>query len=474
MNDLNRPDLEGELRNHYQTMGVGSSRELVARTSAAIDRAPTRRSPRLVPLGWLRLPTLPRRTAVAALAIVALVVLAVTAAPLWFGQANPVGPASPIPTGSATPLPTSTLASIVPGHFTPDPSLQLAEASASALGRMRSGGAWMVMGEGFCTIADPTGDICRTPWPSSDTQPPAVFVLDKKHAWTITLGPGSVIRGQGLPWDHLTAVVNRTVDGGASWQAASVPGDYSNSQLAIAFTDPLAGYLIATPHDGASSATVLTTSDGGSSWRVVATVHLHDGSPGAELAASDGSTIWAGAQLEATINHPVLAVSRDRGRTWSEVTLPGLAGLWGGDGMIEALGPPVFVNPSVGFFTVRGLNSEAQVFGTRDGGRTWTRENMPAGLVLTNPTGYSNGLATVDFIDADRWVAATDSAILSTSDGGKTWTGGKPLGLPAGRFVKLVFLDPENGLGLFQPTDGTGSYLYRTWNGGISWQIGAV
>jgi photosystem II stability/assembly factor-like uncharacterized protein len=80
----------------------------------------------------------------------------------------------------------------------------------------------------------------------------------------------------------------------------------------------------------------------------------------------------------------------------------------------------------------------------------------------------------VDFIDADRWVAATDSAILSTGDGGKTWTGGKPLGLPAGRFVKLVFLDAENGLGLFQPTDGTGTYLYRTWNGGISWQIGAV
>jgi photosystem II stability/assembly factor-like uncharacterized protein len=290
-------------------------------------------------------------------------------------------------------------------------------------------------------------------------QPPAVYVLDQKHAWTLTLSPGSVLNGQGPPYDHLNAVVNWTSDGGVTWQHANVPGDYSDSELSLAFVDPVDGYLIASPHDGGATSTVLATSDGGATWKVVARVGLMKyGSLGAELTASDGSTLWAGAQGEARVSHPILAVSRNDGATWSEVTLPGLEGQWGGDGEAVMVTPPAFVDPSVGFVTIL-VGNTTEVFGTTDAGRTWAREALPDGFGVT------------DFIDASHWVAADGATLTATADGGKTWKVAQDAGLPAGSFTQLVFLDPNVGFGLFSAADGSGSYLYRTDNGGDEWEL---
>lgn len=477
MNDLNRPDLEDRLRDHYTTLEVGSSRELASRVAEAMDRAPGRRWP------VVRLSA--RMAAVGALGLAALAVMAIVASPLWFGQATPAGPATANPTATAGATPSSgPQATSSPAAYWPDPSAILANARVSALGKMELGGVWAVQGSYFCQMPDASNETCTSPWPSSDTEPPSVFVLDNMHAWTITLAPGSVLQGQGPPYDHLNIVVNRTSDSGLNWKQATVPGDYTFSQFGISFVDPLHGYLIASPREFSSVATVLSTQDGGATWTVVARVSTANGPLGAQLTASDATTLWAGAQGEAKISHPLLAVSRDGGKSWSEVTLPGLAGAWGGDGG-ETYGPPVFVNPSTGFVTVQvapdtpTVPTDTEVFGTTDGGRTWARKTMPAGFPSNGSAGPAwSGVA--DFIDASHWVAASGTTLTFTSDGGRTWQAvwpnGMPAsaGLPAGTFVGLVFFDPNVGFATYRPDGAADNYLYRTSNGGISWELAST
>ncbi len=469
MNETNGLDIELKLRDHYRTMDVGSSAALAARVVEALDRVPARRWPVL---------QLSRRVATgAAIAAVGLAVVAVVAGPLWFGSTVPAGPstsptASASPSVSATPTASGTAtgnpdSTQTPHQSTaPDPSTLLASARASALGRMGSGGVWAVQGTEFLRMPDANGSVGNSPWPASDTVPRAVFVLNKDRAWTVTLAPGSVPGGQGPPYDHLNVVVNRT-SGGSTWTQASVPGDYTDCELAISFAGPLVGYLVASPHHGGGSM-ILATGDGGATWNVVASVHLQHGGLGAELTASDADTIWSGGQAESSTNHPVLALSRDSGRNWSEVTLPGLEGQWGGDGSVEALGPPVFVDPSVGFFTVLVNGTDPEVFGTTDAGRTWSLANFPSGL---NAVFGSSSWSGADFVDATHWAAAVGSTVQLTSDAGKIWKSSLGQGLPAGKFIKLAFVDATTGYGLFQPEGGTDYYLYRTSNGGDEWSL---
>ncbi|HEX7592477.1 MAG TPA: hypothetical protein VF375_11045 [Candidatus Limnocylindrales bacterium] len=458
MNEMNGLDLELRLRDHYRTMDVGSSSLLTSRVVDGLDRLPTARR-------WSVL-RLPRRIATAAaIAVVGLAVTAVVAGPLWFGSAVPAVPltsptetaATPTPLGTATGNPSQTQAPVA-SVGTPDPSALLASARASALGRMGSGGAWAVQGTEFVRIPDAHSSVGDSPWPASDLEPPAVFVLDKDRAWTVTLAPGSVNGGQGPPHDHLNVIVNRKADIGVVWKQAGVPGDYTDSQLAITFADPLVGYLIASPHRGGRS-TVLATTDGGATWNVVASVSLQHGSLGAEVTASDPQTLWAAAQPESLTNHPVLAVSRDSGKTWSEVTLPGLDNLWGGNGMVQTLGPPVFDDPSNGFLAVV-VAGNPEIFGTTDGGHTWTMTNM-AGAEMT----------AADFIDPTHWAVVESFGVVTTWDAGKTWRQTLGRGLPDGTFVKLAFVDQVTGYGLFQPAGETKYYLYRTTSSGDEWGL---
>ena len=88
------------------------------------------------------------------------------------------------------------------------------------------------------------------------------------------------------------------------------------------------GYLLAAEERISNGiSTVLRTSDGGTTWEVTGSLP----GLGSMFAVSDSLTLWAGSQpVAGGVGHPLLDVSRDGGRTWSEAQLPGIAGKLGG------------------------------------------------------------------------------------------------------------------------------------------------
>jgi photosystem II stability/assembly factor-like uncharacterized protein len=456
------------LRGHYRGMRPPASEVLMLQVARALDaetgieRAGAHRSSGgRIAVG----------AGVAGLAVVA-VAIAVVAGPLFFGVGpEPAGP-SESPSTSPTASPSEAQGTSSPTVLimpTLEPSAARAAAQVHGMGRISGGGVWWVQGDMLWWSEDPQSSSGMSPWPASNTQPASVYFLASPpsvvppsiYAWSLTVGPDSAnpYGGQGPSDDHLQLVVSRA-PGVGSWSSAVVPGDYPDSMCSLSFVDAELGYLMCSGSGHvAPSTTILSTDDGGASWKVVATPRAFSGNNnlGGMFAASDGSTLWAGAQAEAGGHgHPLLAVSRDGGRTWSEVALPGMTGEYGGTQAV-VVQPPVFLDDATGFVEISGTDG-TKVFATSDGGRTWDARTVPAS---TGP---------VFFVDAEHWVVPAGSSIAVTTDGGRSWETVPGIGLEPGHLVQVAFVDASNGFAVLAPdSDPSARLMYRTLFGAENW-----
>jgi photosystem II stability/assembly factor-like uncharacterized protein len=155
----------------------------------------------------------------------------------------------------------------------------------------------------------------------------------------------------------------------------------------------------------------------------------------------------------------------DGGQNWDEITPTGLG--------TQRLGAAFFLDAQRGWLALTSADSAGSVAyalaRTDDGGRTW-RTN-PLSLFKPGDPNAAAGALYLHFIDAQTgWLAirrATSSnfsvgALFGTSDGGETWT---PLTLPIGGPVAFV----TDQLG-WVAGGAAGDELYRTADGGRSWQ----
>jgi photosystem II stability/assembly factor-like uncharacterized protein len=178
--------------------------------------------------------------------------------------------------------------------------------------------------------------------------------------------------------------------------------------------------------------------------------------------------VWAAAEAEAgPVNHPILVVSRDGGSTWSRAALPGVIDIWGGVQNVP-LGPPVFLDASTGFFTLSPSDdprgSQTLIFGTRDGGQTWSRL-AALSVLLAGP---------IAFVDARHWLAVEQglpSVLRVTDDGGSSWRDLPATGLSAGSLESLSMLDARHGAAVLLVAGDSGmpAILMLTSDGGQSW-----
>jgi photosystem II stability/assembly factor-like uncharacterized protein len=250
----------------------------------------------------------------------------------------------------------------------------------------------------------------------------AVHFTDQNNGWAAGEG-GQIIHTQ---------------DGGQSWSAQShgMPGFF----ISVCFTDHDYGWI------ADYSGPIMHTTDGGSNWE---TQNIGSGEQIRDIYFADRDHGWALGQWS--------SVSRttDGGATWLTDTL---------------VGPDhYFVNVffadvqhgwcSANYFP-KGKDDRSAagiLYSTVDGGITW------------DSTGWGDAYPRdIFFIDQQKgWVCCSDNRIMITDDGGLTWNFhdcGTDL-------VKVFFLDALSGFALGLPDDPYSCAIFKTTDGGYSWQL---
>jgi photosystem II stability/assembly factor-like uncharacterized protein len=373
-----------------------------------------------------------------------LAVVMIAAATLLFGLYGPpqLGRPATVPAVTGTDRPGASLS--------PE---QIARAGIWRVGTIRSGGFWAIKGDALLTSTD-GGQTWRghaIPMaPDNTFVGDTVFVLDAGHAWTLTAA----------------RTIYRTVDGGATWTPATLPGECPMF-IGLSFVDVRVGYLAclvdATPPVGASptavtgspTATVMRSEDGGATWTVVASgVSTKSGPIGTNIVATDERTLWAATNDWDSGTQALLAVSRDGGATWSDAALQGINPVdKHPSGPYASL--PVFPTAASGFIWASD-SSGARMFRTQDGGLTWTEEPQPS----------DQARPPAVLLAPDSWITyqASPLRILHSSDGGAHWTSVEAGGVPDPPDVFFFgFSDEQHGVA------NMGQVLFVTADGGRTW-----
>jgi len=207
-----------------------------------------------------------------------------------------------------------------------------------------------------------------------------------------------------------------TGDGGRHWNLSYATTQKGVFLDAIAFWDVKHGIALSDPVDSAFF--VLTTADGGRSWTRIAPARLPKVLPGEAAFAASGSAlvvlgtsqVWIGTGGGARAR---VMRSTDRGRTWSVSDTPVHAGGGGGASGIFSL---AFFDENRGVavggdYTQPRLQAQSVAL-TRDGGRNWFAAKAP-------PAAYLSGVA---FAGSARVLVGVGLAGTFVSrDSGQSW-----------------------------------------------------
>lgn len=218
----------------------------------------------------------------------------------------------------------------------------------------------------------------------------------------------------------------RTVDGGATWQAATVPGAEKLDFRDVEAFDANTAYLLSIG-DGENSR-IYKTTDGGATWSLQFTSHI-------PKAFFDAIAFWDtnnGIAVSDPVEGKFVVIrTTDGGATWKQIPPASIPPALPNEGAFAASGTCLVVQgkSNVWFGTGGAASSGSQgarVFRSADKGQTWTVASTP--ILSSNA---SSGIFSLAFRDAMNGIAvggdyrkekeAADN-IASTSDGGRTWT----------------------------------------------------
>lgn len=248
--------------------------------------------------------------------------------------------------------------------------------------------------------------------------------------WTpLRTGTGAEFRGLSAAGARVVwaagkgGVVARSVDGGATWRADTIPGATSLFLVDVHAVGADTAYVLGTSFvDSISDGRIYRTTDGGRHW----TLQYRDTTKGMFL---DGLAFWD-ARHGVAFGDPVggsfvVLTTADGGATWRRVPPERLPPPLPGEASFAASGTAIttFGDSLVWFGT--GGGEHARVYRSTDRGRTWSVSATPL------PGGKTAGLFGIAFRDARHGVAvggdytapaAAGANVLRTSDGGVTWS----------------------------------------------------
>ena len=232
----------------------------------------------------------------------------------------------------------------------------------------------------------------------------SMHALDSRTAWLMSSGPGEKSR------------IFRTADGGAHWSPLYTNPDVGGFFDALAFWDARRGIVLGDPVDG--QFVILTTGDGGATWQ---RRKLPPALPNEGAFAASNSCLLAGAvrgkrevwfgtggPSGARVFH-----SHDGGENWEVAGTP-LRHDSAGAGIFSLAFADPLQGVAVGGDYGKPGDTSGNVALTSDGGRTW---EAPGGA---HPNGYRSAVAYL----AGRkvWIAVGTSGSDISSDGGRSWT----------------------------------------------------
>lgn len=287
---------------------------------------------------------------------------------------------------------------------------------------------------------------CRIRWDLGPTQ-----FTSRNNGWAVA-DSWPATGGQGFG----ERVILHTSDGGRTWIEVRGTDGYGASPPSAIFPSARVGWLLSYKQP-LGEQTVLETHDGGVTWRDVT----------AQFPSFPGiidEKHWyriEGAQFVRTA---------DGGATWTRARIPNLVEYNSVD----------FISPEIGWiFAMEG--NYLIVFGTTDGGDSWTESRTSV------PKGPTN-IRDVFFINKERgwliiWNSGERSYLLSTIDGGRTWTraSGVLFEEDLDLMKSVAFLSPHIGFVFMDEAERARTVrsaepgwtihsLAYTWDGGSHWQ----
>jgi photosystem II stability/assembly factor-like uncharacterized protein len=275
--------------------------------------------------------------------------------------------------------------------------------------------------------------------------------------------------------------VVKTTDGGATWAVQKSTLAFNGTGVDVQFANRSTGIWV--------NSFVYRTKDGGAHWRRVALPKKWGGASFVDFTTR--SVVWLAGQYGSDPNGRCVARSANGGRTWvsqlmqSHVFPAGVTGLSApttSTAYMWSLGLWATHNGGGTWARVRsdyGFKRNAMwqiAFPARSTG--WAMRHYTSVLVKTTDGGRHwkkqfKGIATrlygLDFINAKTgWLVGAAGVAFRTRNGGRTWTAHQ---LPTtGNLVSVDFIDKSHGWVVGAADYGEDSPLFRTSDGGETWQ----
>ncbi|MEV7419766.1 oxidoreductase [Streptomyces sp. NPDC089919] len=251
-----------------------------------------------------------------------------------------------------------------------------------------------------------------------------VEAFDGRRAVVLAIGEGEASR------------LLRTEDGGTTWTESFRNTDARAFYDCLTFFDHRHGLAVSDPVDGRFR--MLSTADGGRSWRVLPDAGMPAALPGEAGFAASGQCLVSSGPADAWLATGGGATgrvlhTRDRGRTWTAATttVPAGEGAKGVFGLaFRGRGYGAAQGLAVGGDYRKDQVSPLAAAVTADGGRSWTAAAVP-------PAAYRSGVAWLPGRAAVA-LAVGPTGTDITYDAGRTW---RPL--DAGSFDTVACAGPD-------------------------------
>jgi photosystem II stability/assembly factor-like uncharacterized protein len=246
---------------------------------------------------------------------------------------------------------------------------------------------WAVGGNGTILNTDDGGENWEEQTIGTDNYLQDVFFADSTHGWIV----GSV-----GPWAGM-GLLYRTLDGGNNWEDMGIESFPSNG---IFFTDTLNGWSVGFPN-------INRTYDGGETWEIQF-VLPPDFSTAHSVCFTDSLNGWvSGGHSVGSTGHTwgYILHTNDGGNTWDYQFYGG-----GHDGC--KLHSICFTDSLKGWSAGGGWGYRGIILKTTNGGNNWD----------TSYFNNSSTLHSINFADSfNGWAVGSNGSIISTTDGGNTW-----------------------------------------------------